>query len=384
MLATLLQPLRDAADAFWRSSDRATAGAPHVRDALDLKRVMALFVVALLPATAVALWNTGLQANLAMAQLGLERVPGWRGALLAGVGTDPRDALANALHGALYLVPVYLVTAFVGGFCELCFAAVQRRPLSEGLWMTSLVFALTLPPLVPLWQVALGIAFGVVIGQELFGGYGRHLLNTALVGRAFLYYAYPDGISGDAVWVAVDATTGATPLAALSAADPAVGMDAIRVSWWDAFVGAMPGSLGETSALACALGAAFLIATGIASWRVVVAALAGGLAMAALLFHVGSDRSAMFAMPPHWHLVTGGFAFGIAFLATDPATSAQTQAGRWVYGLLVGSLAVLLRVTNPGLPEGMMMAILLANVFAPLIDWGVEERNIARRAARHG
>jgi len=380
----LLQPLRDAADTFWRGSDRATPGAPHVRDALDLKRVMGLFVLALLPATLVALWNTGLQANLALAKLGAAPVPGWRGMLLAGVGYDPHSALANALHGALYLVPIYLVSAVVGGGCELCFAAVQRRPLSEGLWMTSLVFTLTLPPLVPLWQVALGIGFGVVIGQELFGGYGRHLLNTALVGRAFLYYAYPDGISGDAVWVAVDGYSGATPLAALSAADPALGMGAIDAGWWDAFLGAIPGSLGETSALACALGAALLIATGVASWRVVVSALAGGLLMAALLFHVGSDRSAMFAMPPHWHLVTGGFAFGVAFLATDPATSAQTQAGRWIYGLLVGSLAVLLRVTNPALPEGMMMAILLANVFAPLVDWGVEERNIARRAARRG
>jgi len=380
----LLQPLREAADAFWRTTDRATPGAPHVRDALDLKRVMLLTLVALLPVVATALWNTGLQANLALAKMGLEQAPGWRGAVLAGVGHDPQSTLANVLHGALYLLPVYVVAAGVGGFWELLFAAVQRRPLGEGLWVTGLLFALTLPPLVPLWQVALGISFGVVVGQELFGGYGRHLFNTALLSRAFLYYTYPDGISGDAVWVAVDGYTGATPLAALSSADPDIGMDVIDPSWTDAFLGAIPGSMGETSALACAIGAAFLIATGIASWRVVVSALAGGLGMAALLFHVGSESSAMFGMPPHWHLVTGGFAFGVAFLATDPATSAQTNAGRWLYGLMLGSLAVLLRVTNPGLPEGIMMSILLANVFAPLIDWCVEERNIARRAARHG
>lgn len=384
MAPSLLQPLREAADGFWRTTDRATLGAPHVRDALDQKRVMALILVALTPAVCVALWNTGLQANLALAELGEEQVPGWRGALLAGVGYDPQSALANLLHGALYLLPVTFVAVLVGGVWELLFAAAARRPLYEGLWVTGLAFALTLPPLVPLWQVALGISFGVVIGQELFGGYGRHLLNTVLIGRAFLYYAYPDGISGDAVWVAVDGYSGATPLAALSAADPIIGMDAIDPSWSDAFLGMIPGSMGETSALACAVGAGFLIATGIASWRVVVSALAGGLAMAALLYHVGSESSAMFTMPPHWHLVTGGFAFGVAFLATDPVTSAQTNAGRWIYGLIVGSLAVLLRVTNPGLPEGVMMSILLANIFAPLIDWWVEERNIARRAARHG
>ena len=383
MAPSLLQPLREAADGFWRATDRATPGAPHVRDALDQKRVMALILVALAPAVCVALWNTGLQANLALADLE-EQAPGWRGALLAGVGQDPQSPLANLLHGALYLAPITLVAFVVGGFWELLFATAARRPLGEGLWVTGLVFALTLPPLVPLWQVALGISFGVVIGQELFGGYGRHLLNTALVGRAFLYYAYPDGISGDAVWVAVDGYTAATPLAELSAADPAIGMDVIDPSWSDAFLGTIPGSMGETSALACAIGAGFLIVTGVASWRVVASALAGGVAMAALLYHVGSETSAMFAMPPHWHLVTGGFAFGVAFLATDPATSAQTHVGRWIYGLMVGGLAVLLRVTNPGLPEGVMMSILLANVFAPLIDWWVEERNIARRAARHG
>jgi Na+-transporting NADH:ubiquinone oxidoreductase subunit B len=346
--------------------------------------MMFVINVALLPVVFMAMWNTGHQANLAMAQMGLDAVPGWRGSLLEAMGHDPAGLWDNLLHGALYFLPVYLVSMLVGALWQIAFSIARRRPLDESLWVTGLLFALTLPPLVPLWQVALGISFGVVIGQEIFGGYGRQILNTALVGRAFLYYAYPDGVSGDAVWVAVDGISRATPLAALSAADPGTGLAAIEPTWTQAFLGTIPGSMGETSTLACLIGAAILVLTGIGSWRVMLAALLGCLGAAALLVSVGSDSNAMFLMPPEWHLVVGSFAFGVVFFATDPVTSSQTNTGRWVYGFLIGWLVVLLRVTNPGLPAGMMMAVLLANVFAPLIDWFVEERNIKRRALRHG
>ena len=384
MGAPLLRTLREAAAGLWRETGRATEGAPHVRDALDLQRVMALTGLSLLPAIGVALWNTGLQANLVLEDYGFDGPTDWRGALLGPVGYDPASTFANVAHGALYFLPVLAVAALVGGFWQLLFAAAARRPLGEGVLVTALLFSLTLPPLIPLWQVALGISFGVVVGQELFGGYGRHILNPVLLGRAFLYYTYPDGISGDAVFVAVDGYSGATVLSALAAADAGTGMDAIDASWLDAFLGTIPGSMGETSALACLIGASVLIASGIASWRVMLSALAGGLFVAAIGFEAGGETTARFALSPHWHPVVGGFAFGVVFLATDPASSAQTNAGRWVYGFLVGSLAVLLRLTNPSLPEGIMMSILLANVFAPLIDWLVEERNVRRRAARHG
>lgn len=378
------RPLREALDSFVWETDRVTPGAPHVRDAVDWKRVQAVLVVALLPVTAAGVWNVGHQANRVLAQLGRGSAPGWRGSLLEHTtGVDPGLG-ADLLHGLLYFLPVYAVCLLVGLFWETLFAAVRERPLGEGLWTTALLFALTLPPLVPPWQAALGMSFGVVVGQELFGGYGRHVLNTALVGRAFLYYAYPDGVSGDAVWVAVDGYTRATPLAVLSATDPDIGLDAIPETWRAAFLGDLPGSMGETSTLACLLGALVLLVAGVASWRVLLSVVVGGAGTAALLGRVGSETNAMYGVPPEWQLVLGSFAFGAVFFATDPVTSAQTDRGRYVYGLLVGSLAILLRVTNPGLPEGVMMAVLLGNVFAPLIDWTVEEANIRRRAARRG
>ncbi|HXV64797.1 MAG TPA: NADH:ubiquinone reductase (Na(+)-transporting) subunit B [Vicinamibacteria bacterium] len=383
MKRQLLALLEKSARSFLRSPGRETRGAPHVRDAINLRRIMLVFVVALIPALFMAIWNTGYQANLAMARIDLAEAPGWRGRVLSGLGYDADDLWANLAHGALYFVPVYLVTLFVGRAWELLFASVRRRPLNEGLWVTGLLFALSLPPLIPLWQVALGISFGIVIAQELFGGYGRHILHPALVGRAFLYFAYANDMSGDRIWVAVDGYSRATPLSALQATAPEIGMDVIEPSWTEAFLGTIGGSMGETSTLACLIGAVVLILTGIGSWRIMLSASAGAASAAALLVRGGSETNAMFVLPPEWHLVLGGFAFGVVFFATDPVTSAQTNPGRWIYGFLVGALAVLLRVTNPTYPEGTMMAILLASVFAPLIDWFVEQRNIERRA-RHG
>jgi Na+-transporting NADH:ubiquinone oxidoreductase subunit B len=353
---------------------------------MDLKRVMIVVVVALLPAVFMALWNTGYQAHLAMAATGLQKAPSWRGEILLamGVGPDPGSHWANLVHGALYFLPAYFVTMLVGGIWELAFACVRRHEINEGFLVTGLLFPLTLPPATPLWQVALGISFGVVIGKELFGGVGRNILNPALTGRAFLYFAYPASLSGDDVWVAVDGFSQATPLTALTSADPAAGMAAMGVSFRDAFLGIMPGSMGETSALACLIGAMILVLTGVGSWRIMVSTLVGGVAAAGLFVSIGSETNALFAVGPLWHLVVGGFAFGLVFMATDPVSAAQTDTGRWIYGFLVGSMTVLIRVVNPAYPEGIMLAILLGNVFAPLIDWFVEQANIRRRMARYG
>jgi Na+-transporting NADH:ubiquinone oxidoreductase subunit B len=350
-----------------------TDGAPHVRDALHLGRVMTVVSVALAPCVAMALWNTGRQANLALAALGRASAGGWRGAVLDafGIGLVPDSVLACVIHGALWFVPCWLVALGAGLLCELAFARARQRPLQEGVGVTALMFALTLPPAVPLWQVALGMGFGIVVAKELFGGTGRNFVNPALAARAFVYFGYPGAHSGNAVWVAVDGYTSATPLTALNTASVSTGMGAVSQTWTDAFLGTMPGCMGETSALACLLGAAVLVLTGIASWRVMGGMLAGGLLTAWFFGRVGHETNAMFLLPPHWHLVVGGFAFGMVFMATDPVTSAQTNPGRWVYGFLVGLFCVLIRVLNPGFPESVMIVILLGNVFAPLIDWFV-------------
>jgi len=380
----LFWPVYEAIDTFLFTTGVKTKGDPHVRDALDLKRLMFMVVVALAPCVFMAMWNTGLQANLAMQQLGLETAPTWRAAIMDSVGYDPDNFFANLIHGALFFLPVYIVTMAVGGFWESLFCMVRKHDLSEGFLVTGLLFPLTLPPDVPLWQVAVGISFGVVIGKELFGGVGKNFLNPALTGRAYLYFAYPAYLTGtNAVWTGVDGATGATALTALAGGTPAEGMGAVDISWMDAFIGTIPGSMGETSALACLVGALILIVTGIGSWRIMVSMLIGGLGLSALLYGLGSDSNAVFSMPPHWHLVTGSFAFGLVFMATDPVSAAQTNVGRWIYGALIGVVTILVRVVNPAYPEGVMLAILFGNVFAPLIDYFVVAANIKRRAARY-
>jgi Na+-transporting NADH:ubiquinone oxidoreductase subunit B len=377
--------LRRLLDHWLYASGRATHGPPHVRDAMNLQRMNAILVVALLPVVFMALWNTGFQINIAVLETGQANAPGWRGEWAATLGADhdPDSTWDNLWHGASYFLPVLLVASLVGALWVIVFASVRRRPLGEGIFVTSLLFSLTLPPGIPLWQVALGISFGVVIGQEVFGGVGRNLLHPALVAWAFVFFAYPGEMSGDSVWVAVDGFTHATPLTALKAGDPTAVVETLDLTWREAFLGFTPGAMGETSTLACAIGAAILLLTRIASWRILLSALIGALACTALFATVGGESNPLFAIPPHWHLVIGGFAFGLVFLATDPVASAQTNAGRWVFGLLVGFLAIFIRVANPGYPEGTMLAILLGSIFAPLIDWFVEQANIRRRQARH-
>ncbi len=380
-----LYPLYEATDTFLYTTDEVTTVEPHVRDSVDVKRIMTLVVYALVPCIFMAMWNTGNQANLAMQSMNIAAAPGWRGAILTAlVGYDPGSFLANIIHGALYFIPIYFVSVAVGGFWEVLFGIVRKEDVNEGLLVSSLIFPLSLPPTIPLWQVALGISFGIVVAKEIFGGTGRNFVNPALAGRAFLYFAYPAQNSGDAVWVAADGFTGATPLTALATTDMSTGMEAINISWSQAFLGLEPGSLGETSALACLIGAIIIAYTGVGSWRIMLSMLIGGMGFAALLYVIGSDTNPMFLMPPWWHLVVGSFAFGLVFCITDPVSATLTQTGKWFYGAIAGILTILIRVINPAYPEAVMVAILLANVFAPVIDFFVLQANIKRRKIRNG
>ena len=370
----------EAIDVLFYTTDKVTRKGSHVRDAIDLKRMMVTVMAALIPAIVVALYNTGLQANLAIAGLSTVSVSSWQQAVISwlGIGFNPQNVWANVIHGALYFFPVYIITLAAGGFWEVLFACVRKHEVNEGFFVTSMLFPLILPPTIPYWQVALGISFGVVIGKEVFGGVGMNILNPALVGRAFLFFAYPAQISGDKVWVAVDGVSQATPLAQL--ADPLL---QFGTTWWDAFIGFIPGSMGETSVLACLIGAVILIYTGVGSWKIILSVLIGMIATSLLFNVIGSDTNPMFQLTPHWHLVLGGFAFGTVFMATDPVSAAMTEKGKYIYGLLIGFLVVLIRVINPAFPEGMMLAILFGNVFAPIIDRIFINANIKRRQARY-
>jgi Na+-transporting NADH:ubiquinone oxidoreductase subunit B len=376
----------------WPSRSRGARGrqalavtqvAPHLRDPTNLRAVMGTVILALAPCVLMALYNTGHQANRALARLGLDAAPGWRGTVLEalGLGHDPAAVLPSVAHGVLYFLPVFVVALVAGEVWERVFAKLRKRPRAEGLGVTALIFALILPPAAPLWQVGLGMSFGVVMGKEIFGGTGRNFLNPAVTGLAFLYLAYPLATAGDPLWSGMVGYGGASIFGQVAA----LGMDAVAqagITWWQAFIGRVQGTFGETSTLACLLGAALLIATGVASWRIMAGALLGMIG-AALLFNLaGQDASPIFAMPWTWHLALGGFAFGAVFLVTDPVSAAATDTGRWIYGLLFGFMVVLIRVANPVHPDGVMFAVLFANIFAPLIDYGVVWANIRRRTRR--
>ena len=380
------QALYEAPDTFLYTPGKVTQGTTHVRDGLDLKRMMVAVVVALLPTIFMAMYNTGLQAHRAISA-GALPLATWQTNVMQslGVAFDPADILACVIHGALYFLPILIVTYAAGGAAETLFAIVRKHEINEGFLVTGMLLPLTLPPTIPLWQVALGTLFGVVIGKEVFGGTGMNILNPALTGRAFLFFAYPAQISGDGVWTAAqtspDGYSGATWLAR-AAVDGTASLDG-SLAWRDAFLGLIPGSMGETSALACLIGAAILVLTGIGSWRVMVGLVAGSFAVTWLLNTVGSDSNAMMAVPFHWQIVLGGWAFGAVFMATDPVSAAHTNRGRWIYGFFIGAMAITVRVLNPAYPEGMMLAILFANVFASTIDHFVVRANIRRRQARY-
>jgi Na+-transporting NADH:ubiquinone oxidoreductase subunit B len=305
----------------------------------------------------------------------------WRHAVIGSLTNyDVSSIWDNMIYGAMYFLPVYLVTFAVGGFWEVLFSSVRKHEINEGFFVTSILFALSLPATVPLWQVALGISFGVVLAKEVFGGTGKNFLNPALAGRAFLFFAYPASMSGDAVWTAIDGFSGATALSQL-AAD---GISGLTVGWSDAFFGFIQGSMGETSTLAILIGGSVLLIMRIASWRIVAGVMLGMVLTSALFNSIGSDTNPMFATPWYWHLVLGGFAFGMMYMATDPVSASMTNRGKWFYGALIGLMVVLIRVVNPAYPEGMMLAILFANLFAPFIDHFVIQANIKRRIARNG
>ncbi|NIB41274.1 NADH:ubiquinone reductase (Na(+)-transporting) subunit B [Pseudomaricurvus alkylphenolicus] len=371
--------LYEAVDTGLFRPNDVTKTSSHVRDGIDLKRIMITVWVCTFPAMFFGMYNVGWQANTAMADLGLTEIGNWRDVFIASF--DANSWFDNILHGALYFLPIYAVTFIVGGFWEVLFAAKRGHEVNEGFFVTSVLFALICPPDVPLWQAALGISFGVVIAKEVFGGTGKNFLNPALAGRAFLFFAYPAEMSGDAVWTAVDGFTGATALS-VAAAD---GMQALegQLTWMDAFFGHMQGSIGETSTLAILLGGVVLVAMKIASLRIILGVMLG-MFLTSSLFNLVGDPSSnpMMAMPWHWHLVIGGFAFGMIFMATDPVSASMTNAGKWWFGALIGFMVVVIRVANPAFPEGMMLAILFANLFAPLIDHFVVQSNIKRRLAR--
>jgi Na+-transporting NADH:ubiquinone oxidoreductase subunit B len=379
--------------ALWEMQDtilftpgHVTSGASHVRDGLDLKRLMMTVVAALAGCVYMAMYNTGYQANLAIS-LGALPLETWRTGVVGalGVGFAPDDVVACLVHGALYYLPVLAVTFAVGGFWEGLFAIIRKHEVNEGFLVTGMLLPLILPATIPLWQVALGASFGVVVGKEIFGGTGMNVLNPALTARAFVFFAYPAELSGDAVWVAAqtsaDTVSGATALAQATLA----GSDGVAgaFDWWSAFIGVIPGSMGETSTLACLAGAALLVLTGVGSWRIMISVAVGTLAMASVLNAIGSDTNPFFAVTPAWHFVMGGWAFGMVFMATDPVSAPSSRGGHFIYGFLIGTLVVLIRVVNPAYPEGMMLAILFMNLFAPLIDYFFIQANVRRRRARY-
>lgn len=369
-------------DTIFYTPGKTTVGQSHVRDAVDMKRVMTtVWWCAFFPML-VGMYMVGHNATEAMQDLGIPALEGWRGMIISLMaGYDPNSLWDCFVYGAVFFVPIYAVTFVVGGLWEVLFAVKRGHEVNEGFFVTSILFSLTLPATIPLWQVAIGISFGVVVGKEIFGGTGKNFLNPALTGRAFLYFAYPAQISGDAVWTAVDGYSGATALS-LAAAGGLEGVMASGMTWWDAFLGNIQGSVGEVSTLAIFIGGAILLTTRVASWRIMAGVFLGMTATSLLFNWIGSDTNPMFALPWHWHLVLGGFAFGMVYMATDPVSAAMTNTGRWWYGALIGVMCVLIRVVNPAFPEGMMLAILFANLFAPLFDWSVVRANVRRRLAR--
>lgn len=353
--------LFDAMDTFFYTPEQTTVSGCHIRDAVDNKRTMFTVIIALIPALLFGMYNIGYQHYLSLGQVSCYCDNFW----------------GNLGYGFLKILPMLLVSYIVGLGIECIFAQIRKHEVSEGYFVTGMLIPLICPPDVPLWQLAIAVAFAVIIGKEVFGGTGYNFLNPALVARAFLFFSYPSQMSGDTVWIAEqgDAISGATPLGEMLAGG--VKPDA---SVLDMFLGFIPGSVGETSVIAILIGAVILLVTGIASWRIMLSIFAGGAAMGLVFNMIGANP--YMEMPFYYHFLIGGFMFGAVFMATDPVTAAQTNTGKYIYGALIGIMAVLIRVLNPAYPEGMMLSILLLNVFAPLIDYYVVDANIRRRAKR--
>lgn len=356
----------DAFDTFLRVPGTVTRRGAHVRDAVDLKRIMIIVVLALVPAALFGMWNVGYQHCLATGQE-------W-------------GLFQNFWYGFLRVLPLYIVAYVVGLGIEFASAQIRNEEVNEGYLVSGMLIPLIVPVDVPLWTLAIAVAFAVLFGKEVFGGTGMNFLNPALLCRAFLFFAYPSKMSGSSVWVSlkngeslIDGATGATPLSFASEGLDAMNNAGVQygMSAWDMFAGIIPGSVGETSVIAILIGAVILIWTGVASWKSMVSSVAGALFVGWLGNFFGATD-----VPAYYHLLMGGFAFGTVFMATDPVTSAQTECGKWIYGFLIGALCVVVRLFNPGYAEGMMLAILLMNTFAPLIDHYVTDAAISRRAKK--
>lgn len=394
-----MYPLYEALDTFLYTPGQVTKGLTHVRDSLDLKRMMIMVVVALVPCIFMACWNTGYQANYAIEKMTEANAApdfDWHHDVQTwlGLGHSSSSFIDCFVYGLIHFLPVYIVCMTAGGLIEVVFSIIRRHEVNEGFLVSGMLFPLTLPPTIPLWQVAVGIIFGVVVAKEIFGGTGRNFLNPALTARAFLYFNFPLQISGSTVWTAVDGYSGATALGAMAATSTDVGMAALSsvavpwgtepITWMSSFLGTIQGSMGETSALAALLGAALLIMTGIGSWRIMAGCVIGAVGLSTIFWAFsGSTTNPMLMLPPWWHLVIGGFAFGAVFMATDPVSASMTETGKWAYGILIGIMTILVRAINPAFPEGIMLAILFANVMAPVIDYFVMQANVRRRAVRY-
>ncbi len=366
----LFYPIYEMVETILVSKPDKTLKGSHVRDNIDLKRFMTIVIIAGIPAMLFGIYNAGLQHYASL-----------------GMQANLTDIL---LKGAFIFFPIIFVVYAAGGFWEMLFAVVRKHEINEGFLVTGFLIPLIVPPSIPLWQVAVATSFGLVVGKEVFGGTGMNFFNPALVARAFLFFAYPSGISGNEVWTAfgdkiVDTYTKATPLSIAVVNKGAAIVDGLAAkgyTLWNMFIGTIPGSIGETSTAAILVGAIILLATRIASWRVMLSVFAGGYAMGLFLNLVASSPSHIFALPAHYHLVMGGFAFGAVFMATDPVSAAGTNTGKLFYGFFIGVLAVIVRAVNPAYPEGMMLAILFMNMFAPLIDNIVILSNMKRRKKR--
>ena len=378
-------PIYDAIENFIFSSTHKTINPIHVRDSIDIQRIMVIVWLAAFPAMFFGMYNIGNQTLDYFSLAGVQNSNDWHHIFINFVGYTNDTFFTKMWIGAVYFIPIYAVTFAVGILWEILFAVVRKHEINEGLFVSSILFALSCPPDLPLWQAAMGITFGIVIGKEVFGGTGKNFLNPALTGRAFIYFAYPSQLSGDKVWIAGLSDTGVVPegysgATALGyAAENGIQGLTDNFSWLDAFIGNIPGSVGETSVIAIAIAAIILLGTGVASYRIILGTILGMIAMSSILNIVGSDTNPMFYVPWYWHFVIGSFAFGLVFMATEPVSGSGTNLGRWIYGALIGVTVILIRVINPAFPEGMMLAILFANLFAPVIDHMVVSSNIAKR-----
>lgn len=368
---------------FLYSSSASARAAPYIRDGACVQGILNNFVIATIPCWLIGLWNIGYQSNLAMVEMSLTQLGGWRGGILGslGIGYDPANMFACFTHGLLYFLPIFVVALLVSSFWDAVFSTLRRRSLDEGLLAFAWLFALILPAGTPLEQVALGISFGSVLGKHIYGGSGRHLVNPAVLGLSFLWLAYPDLVFGEANWIPVPGFT-QTPELLLAASGGIEAILASGLNWWDFFLGVGTGAMGMTSLLGSLLGAGYLIVTSTVSWRVMSGVLLGVAATAVIFNSLPSDGNRMFEIPWSWHVLLGGFGFGAVFFATDPVAGAMTNAGRWVFGALVGVLAIVLQVMNPSFNEAVLIAVFLASLCAPLIDYVVVELYIRRRQRR--